>query len=60
MAVIFKDKKLYEDLNKIDIAFLVMHDLLIEKGIYTKEEFEELLKNKINDEESGEEDETRN
>ena len=59
MAVIFKDKKLYEDLNKIDIAFLVMHDLLIEKGIYRKEEFEVLLKNKINDEESGEEDEAR-
>lgn len=58
MAIIF-NKKLQEDLNKIDIAFLCMHDLLIEKGIYTSEEFENILHEKIENE-SGEEDETRN
>lgn len=55
MAIIF-NKELKEDLNKLDIAFLCMHDLLIEKGIYTSEEFENILHEKINNESGGEDD----
>lgn len=44
MAIVFKDKKLQEEVDKLDLAFLVMHELCIQYGVYTSEQFEDRLK----------------
>lgn len=44
MAIVFKDKELREDFARLDIAFLALHELCVDYGVYTQEMFESKIK----------------
>lgn len=44
MAVVFKDKKLQEQVNTLDLGFLALKSLLEKKEIFTPEELEQEIK----------------
>ena len=51
MAVVFKDKKLQEQVNSLDLGFLVLKSLLEKKEIFTPEELEQEIKDIVEVEE---------
>ena len=51
MAVVFKDKKLQEQVNTLDLGFLALKSLLEKKEIFTPEELEQEIKNIVEVEE---------
>lgn len=56
MAVVF-NKQLQEQVSQLDMAFLALYRILINKGYMTKEEFDEEIKKITN---GGKENETGN